>query len=98
MEQTSADIKAADQIRPPVASVGVIGWIRTNLFDGWLNSLLTLATIYALWVVVPPLIRWAFIDSLWNTVRAKRRDHGGDMVVSPHRDAAGEQHGVATFE
>ena len=55
----------ADEIKPPVTQVGVVGWIRTNLFKGWLNSILTLITIYFLWIIVPPLIRWAFIDSLW---------------------------------
>ena len=55
----------ADEIKPPVTQVGVVGWIRTNLFKGWLNSILTLITIYFLWITVPPLIRWAFIDSLW---------------------------------
>ena len=54
-----------DEIKPPITQVGVVGWIRTNLFKGWLNSILTLITIYFLWKIVPPLIRWAFIDSLW---------------------------------
>ena len=57
--------KPADEIKPPVTHVGVIGWIRTNLFKGWFNSLLTIITIYFLWMIVPPLIRWAFVDSLW---------------------------------
>ena len=55
----------ADEIKPPITQVGVVGWIRTNLFKGWLNSILTLITLYFLWITVPPLIRWAFIDSLW---------------------------------
>jgi len=55
----------ADEIKPPVTQVGIIGWIRTNLFKGWFNSILTLITVYILWVAIPPLIRWAFIDSLW---------------------------------
>ena len=54
-----------DEIKPPITQVGVVGWIRTNLFKGWLNSILTLITIYCLWKLVPPLIRWVFIDSLW---------------------------------
>jgi len=54
-----------EAIKPPVTHVGVVGWIRTNLFKGWLNSILTLITIYFLWIIVPPLIRWAVIDSLW---------------------------------
>ena len=54
-----------DKIKPPISQVGVVGWIRTNLFKGWLNSILTLITIYCLWKILPPLIRWAFIDSRW---------------------------------
>jgi general L-amino acid transport system permease protein len=57
--------KAVETIKPPRTQVGVVGWIRTNLFKGWLNSILTLITIYFLWKIVPPLIRWVFIDSLW---------------------------------
>ena len=56
---------AVEDIKPPITQVGVVGWVRTNLFKGWLNSILTLITIYFLWITVPPLIRWAFIDSLW---------------------------------
>jgi len=57
--------KEVGTIKPPVSHVGVVGWIRNNLFKGWLNSILTLITIYFLWKIIPPLIRWAFIDSLW---------------------------------
>ncbi len=59
------DKKEVETITPPVTQVGVVGWIRNNLFKGWLNSILTLITIYFLWKIIPPLIRWAFIDSLW---------------------------------
>jgi general L-amino acid transport system permease protein len=64
-------MESADQIgdtkaiKPPVTEVGVIGWVRTNLFKGWLNTILTIITVYFLWKTVPPLIKWAFIDSLW---------------------------------
>lgn len=64
MEQTAPG-KTVDSIRPPAASIGVIGWIRANLFSGWLNSILTLVVLYLLWATVPPFIKWAFLDSLW---------------------------------
>ena len=67
----------AGALKPPVTSVGVIGWARSNLFNGWLNSLLTIVTLYFLWIVIPPLIRWAFIDSVWNTSGAVCRDADG---------------------
>ncbi|MFZ7124611.1 MAG: amino acid ABC transporter permease [Desulfobacterales bacterium] len=55
----------SDLVRPPATSVGVIGWIRKHLFNGWFNSILTLLTLFVLWKTIPPFVRWAFIDSLW---------------------------------
>ena len=67
----------AEEIKPPVTSVGVIGWVRANLFNGWFNSLLTIATIALLYKIVPPLVRWAFIDSVWHTTGAGCREAAG---------------------
>jgi general L-amino acid transport system permease protein len=69
--------KPAEELKPPVTSVGVIGWVRSNLFKGWFNSLLTIITIYCLWLIVPPLIRWAFIDSLWISTGAECQQSDG---------------------
>lgn len=52
-------------MKPPVTQVGVIGWIKTNLFNGWFNSLLTILVLVLFWKLVPPLVEWAFVDSLW---------------------------------
>jgi len=57
----------AHEIRPPVTSVGVIGWIRANLFNSVFNSILSVVTLFFLWKTVPPLVQWAFIDSAWMT-------------------------------
>ena len=57
----------AEEIRPPVSSIGVIGWIRQNLLNGWFNSLLTLATLFMLWKIVPPLVNWTFVHANWMT-------------------------------
>jgi general L-amino acid transport system permease protein len=47
----------------PASTVGVIGWLRSNLFAGWINTALTLVTLYILWLAVPSFIEWAFIDA-----------------------------------
>ena len=59
--------KPAEELKPPITEVGVIGWMRNNLFNGWFNSILTLVTCFFLWKIVPPLFRWAFLDSVWST-------------------------------
>ena len=69
--------QTVEELKPPVTSVGVIGWVKSNLFNGWFNSLLTIVTIYFLWKMIPPLIQWAFIDSVWNTTGAVCRDTDG---------------------
>ena len=51
---------------PPRTIVGVVGWLRQNLFSSISNSILTVtALLFVLWVV-PPVIQWAFIDADWS--------------------------------
>jgi general L-amino acid transport system permease protein len=64
MEETAYS-PDTDELKPPITNVGVIGWMRENLFNGWFNSILTILTLYFLWKVVPPMIRWCFIDAVW---------------------------------
>ncbi|HSO66667.1 MAG TPA: amino acid ABC transporter permease [Desulfatirhabdiaceae bacterium] len=77
-----------EDVRPPVTSVGVIGWIKTNLFNSVLNSILTILSLIFLWKTVPPLIRWIFIDSLWVSTPAACRNIDGacwSVITSNYR-------------
>ena len=64
-------------VRPPLTSIGIIGWVKNNLFNGVLNSILTIVTFFLLWKIVPPLFRWAFIDSAWHTTGQACRQAAG---------------------
>jgi len=66
-----------EEVRPPITSVGPIGWVKNNLFNGVFNSILTIVTLFFLWKVVPPFIRWAFIDSAWHTTGQACRQAAG---------------------
>ena len=50
---------------PPIGTVGLIGWLRANLFSGWLNSLLTIGAILLIVSLIPPVVDWAFINATW---------------------------------
>jgi general L-amino acid transport system permease protein len=50
---------------PPLASVGVLGWLRTNLFNGWWNSLLTVLFLALLAWVVPPMLDWLVFNAVF---------------------------------
>ena len=52
-------------VRPPVVSVGALGWVKKNLFSNWFDSILTIFAIYLLYNLIPPIIEWAFIDAHW---------------------------------
>jgi len=54
-------------IKPPLTNVGVLGWMKNNLFNGYINSIATILIVVALGQLVPDFIRWAFIDSVWFT-------------------------------
>jgi general L-amino acid transport system permease protein len=69
--------KGGAMMRPPATSIGVVGWMRANLFNGWLNSLLTLAVLYLLWTTLPPFVTWALIDGSWFTSSDQCKAAGG---------------------
>ena len=51
---------------PPPNTTGAMGWMRENLFDGWMNSILTIVSIAAILLIVPPIFDWAFLKGVWN--------------------------------
>jgi general L-amino acid transport system permease protein len=76
MEQATHE-RQTEVLKPPVSSVGVIGWVRANLFNGIFNSILTIITLGVLWKTVPPLVKWLFIDSVWRTTGEACRNASG---------------------
>ena len=52
-------------LAPPPSTVGVLGWLRSNLFSSISNSLLTVASIYILYALIPPVVDWVFLSADW---------------------------------
>src|SRR5210317_254691 len=51
---------------PPVTEVGIIGWVRHNLFSSTTNIVITVLTVYFLYLIVPPMLNWIFIDAVFS--------------------------------
>jgi general L-amino acid transport system permease protein len=49
---------------PPSSEVGAIGWVRHNLFSSTTNIVITVLTFYLLYVIVPPMLNWLFLDAV----------------------------------
>lgn len=43
----------------------MVDWLRTNLFGGVWNSLLTILALALLIQIIPPLIDWFFLSAVW---------------------------------
>lgn len=51
---------------PPASTVGPVAWARANLFSSPLNVALTLGALYLIYLIVPPIIDWAFLSANWH--------------------------------
>ena len=49
---------------PPLAQTGAVKWVRENLFSGWLNTFLTIASLYVIWWLAVHTVPW-FANSIW---------------------------------
>lgn len=52
-----------ESLPAPHSAVGPVAWMRSNLFSSWYNTLLTLLSLYLLYLIIPPLLRWALVDA-----------------------------------
>lgn len=68
---------SGQMLPPPMTEVGVIGWLRVNLFSSRFNSVLTVislaVTVAALWFG----LKWIFTGADWTVIRAL----GGGLVI-----------------
>lgn len=58
----------SSSIRPPVTSLGVIGWLRTNLFSTWLNSLVTIISGGLIFLFGRAFLLWSIREANWLAV------------------------------
>jgi general L-amino acid transport system permease protein len=55
-------------IKPPRTEVGLLGWLKKNLFSTWYNGLLTVFSIAFIYVVLRAIITWVVRDARWEVV------------------------------
>jgi general L-amino acid transport system permease protein len=59
--------------RPPASDIGVMGWLRANLFSSVGNTLLTLLSLLFIGWAVSALARWVFGAAFWEPVWINRK-------------------------
>lgn len=56
---------------PPVRTSGPIGWARINLLSSPLNILLTILSIGILYLIIPGVVDWVFLNAVWDATDRK---------------------------
>lgn len=74
---TPEPVTRAVVVQPPVASQGVLGWMRQNLFSSPVNTVLTVLALALLLYSVPALLQWAFLQAHWSGTAEECRASGG---------------------
>ena len=64
-DQSFVRTEMLPELEPPASTVGVVGWMRENLFSSWINSILTIISVAFRYYVLAGLIPW-MIQSAWN--------------------------------
>ncbi len=69
LSQPAPDAQAV----PPRTEVGLLGWLRQNLFSTWYNALLTLLAAWLLYALLPPALTWALTQAQWAVIAVNLR-------------------------
>ena len=56
---------AYPDLPPPEKTSGVIKWVKNNLLSSPLNIFLTAISLWIIWSIVPPILKWVFFESIW---------------------------------
>ena len=65
MAEIAHGTAATPILRPPAIEIGVLGWLRKNLFNSIPSSILTIVAAYLLWLTLPPVIDWGILRAVW---------------------------------
>ena len=84
MARSSTEQDLHRELPPPRTRVGVVGWIRGNLFSSPIDTVLTVLSIYLLYQIIPPIANWMFFDAVFAEVGHRRecREIGGGACWS----------------
>ncbi len=72
---------AHPDLPPPASTVGVVGWMRANLFANTTNTVLTIIALYIIYLLVPPVISWTLINADFIGDSREACDSGGACWV-----------------
>ena len=71
---------------PPPNSMGLVGWARANLFSSWFNSILTVISVYLIYIFLINLIPW-ILTPTWKATSLKECREINTALTGHHSGA-----------
>lgn len=69
------------EARPaPLGTKGIIHWIKENLFPSVISSILTILSLYLIYVTIPPLLDWMIFDATWSGTKEEITKEGARWI------------------
>jgi general L-amino acid transport system permease protein len=68
---------------PPKSSIGILGWLKENLFSSWVNTILTIIFATITYLILKGSIQWIFFSANWSVIAANFKL----LVVGQYPDA-----------
>jgi general L-amino acid transport system permease protein len=64
---SNGDVRgSATPMLPPRTQRGTVGWLRENLFSGWINGAVTLLVAFVMIRWILGFVDWAFLNAVWS--------------------------------
>ncbi len=63
-----------EAVGPPRTEIGVLGWLRKNLFSTWYNALLTIVGLLLVYFLVRGVVSWAITGARWGVITTNWRN------------------------
>jgi general L-amino acid transport system permease protein len=77
------------EMAPPATETGIIGWVAKNLLSSWLSGVLTVFGAYVIYLIVPVIVQFAFIDAVWSGKNGLACRNISDGGIVPDGQAIG---------
>ncbi|MCP4971621.1 MAG: amino acid ABC transporter permease [Arcobacter sp.] len=64
----------------PSSIKGPIHWIKENLFSSIMSSILTIISLYFIYITIPPLLDWMIFDATWSGTKEEITKEGARWI------------------
>jgi general L-amino acid transport system permease protein len=64
---------AHETVGPPRTEIGLLGWLKKNLFSTWYNTLLTIGSFLLVSVILYGVISWSLTSARWGVITTNWR-------------------------